>query len=129
MNPILRLTVFAALLLSSMSWTTRAQETAADEESTDTISIAELQRDTPVDFEKEILPILRKNCVACHSASDAESDLVLESPQSILKGGDSGPAAAAGEGADSLLLGRATGRVESTLDAITLSVENAEVLA
>jgi hypothetical protein len=42
------------------------------------IPIAEVKRDTPVDFAKDILPILRKNCLACHNKTDAESDLVLE---------------------------------------------------
>ena len=44
-----------------------------------------------VDFEKEILPILQKNCLACHNKSDAESDLVLETPQAIIAGGSEGP--------------------------------------
>src|SRR5262245_62046554 len=41
--------------------------------------IAEIKRDSQVDFEKEILPIFRRNCLACHSATEAQSDLVLES--------------------------------------------------
>ena len=41
----------------------------------------------------EVLPILKKSCLACHNATQKESDLVLESPQSILKGGASGSAA------------------------------------
>jgi WD40 repeat protein len=68
------------------------------------IPIAEVKRDAPVDFEKDILPIFRRNCLACHSATEAESDLVLETPQSILKGGSAGPAAVAGKGAESLIL-------------------------
>src|SRR5262245_19237979 len=56
------------------------------------IEIAEVKREGDVDFEKEILPIFRRNCLACHSATEAESDLVLESPQTILKGGSEGPA-------------------------------------
>ena len=51
------------------------------------IAIAEVKREGDVDFEKEILPIFRRNCLACHSATEAQSDLVLESPQTILKGG------------------------------------------
>ena len=79
------------------------------------IPVAEIKRDTPVDFEKEVLPILRKNCVACHNASQAESKLVLESPQAILKGGDSGPSAVVGKGLESLLLQRATGAVDDIM--------------
>jgi WD40 repeat protein len=68
------------------------------------IAITVPQRATPVHFEREILPILRKSCVACHNASDPQSELNLESPQTILKGGDRGPAVVAKNSAASLLL-------------------------
>ncbi len=68
------------------------------------IPIAEIKRDTPVDFEKEILPVLTKSCLACHNANTAESSLVLETPQTIAKGGDSGPAVVPGKSAESRLL-------------------------
>lgn len=68
------------------------------------IAIADVQRDTPVDFEKEVLPILRKKCLACHNTTKAESQLILEHPQAILKGGALGPSAEPGKGADSLLI-------------------------
>jgi WD40 repeat protein len=68
------------------------------------IEIAELKRDQPIDFEKDVLPALTKNCLACHNAKDAEGDLVLETPQTILKGGFSGPAVVAGKSGESLLL-------------------------
>ncbi|MBP88292.1 MAG: hypothetical protein CMJ64_16515 [Planctomycetaceae bacterium] len=70
----------------------------------DPIAIAEVKRDGEVDFEKEILAILRRNCLACHNNTDAEGDLVLETPQTILKGGAEGPAVVAGKGLESLLL-------------------------
>lgn len=66
--------------------------------------IAEVKHEGPVDFEKEILPIFRRSCVACHNATDAEGSFVIETPQAILKGGGEGPAAVAGKGAESLLL-------------------------
>lgn len=68
------------------------------------IPIASLQRSEPVDFNKEVLPLLQRSCLACHSASERQGDLVLESPEAILKGGDNGPAIVAGKGADSLLV-------------------------
>lgn len=70
----------------------------------DPITIETLQRTDNVSFEKEILPILQKNCLACHSASEKQGGLVLESPSAILKGGDNGPAVVPGKSADSLLL-------------------------
>ncbi|MEZ6055756.1 MAG: c-type cytochrome domain-containing protein [Planctomycetaceae bacterium] len=68
------------------------------------IPIDDVKRAEPVSFEKEIFPILQRNCLSCHSASEREGDLVLESPQGILKGGDTGPAAIPGKGSDSLIL-------------------------
>ena len=68
------------------------------------IPVADIKRDTPVSFEKEVLPILAKHCLACHNATKAESNLVLETPQRILKGGDSGVAVVAKQSKDSLLL-------------------------
>ncbi|QDU93690.1 WD40 repeat domain-containing protein [Lignipirellula cremea] len=68
------------------------------------IAIAPLQRADAVSFEKEILPIFQKNCLACHSESETNGELVLESPQTILRGGDSGPAVEPGKSAASLLL-------------------------
>lgn len=74
---------------------------AADEKP---IAIADVKHNGPVDFEKEILPILTKNCLACHSATKAESGLVLETPQTILKGGDSGPGVVPKKSAESYIL-------------------------
>jgi WD40 repeat protein len=68
------------------------------------MAIAEVKRDAAVNFEKEVLPILAKNCVACHNTKKSENSLVLENPAAILKGGDQGPAVVAGKSAESLLL-------------------------
>ncbi len=68
------------------------------------IQIAVVQRATPVNFEREILPIFQKNCLACHGATEAEGELVLENAQTILKGGDTGPAVVPRNGKGSLLI-------------------------
>jgi WD40 repeat protein len=68
------------------------------------IPIDPIQRTEPVSFERDILPILQRSCLACHSASQKDGELVLEAPRSILAGGQSGPAAVAGNGAESLIL-------------------------
>jgi WD40 repeat protein len=67
------------------------------------IEPAEVTLGRPADFQKDVLPILRAKCLACHSASKKEGGLVLESVASILKGGDSGPAVEAGNVDESLL--------------------------
>ncbi len=89
------------LVVVAAGWIT-ASPTSAEEDKP--IPVAEIKRDTKVDFEKEILPILNKNCTACHNATEAEGELVLETPEAIRKGGDSGPAVVPGKGAESLLL-------------------------
>ncbi|HEV3138747.1 MAG TPA: c-type cytochrome domain-containing protein [Pirellulales bacterium] len=91
-----------------------AAATRAADEKAKPIAIADIKRDSPVNFEKDILPILTKNCVACHNTKKAENLLVLETPQSILKGGDSGPAVVAKQSAESLLL-KAAAHLEEPL--------------
>ena len=72
------------------------------------IAVAELKRETPVDFEKEILPIFKSSCLACHNQTKAKGGLNLETPQLMLKGGDTGPAAVAGKSTESLIFKAAT---------------------
>lgn len=54
------------------------------------LPIAKLRRSAKVDFEKEILPIFRRNCLSCHNSQKAEDGVNLETPQTIAKGGDTG---------------------------------------
>ncbi|MFZ9793529.1 MAG: c-type cytochrome domain-containing protein, partial [Gemmataceae bacterium] len=54
-------------------------------------------------FHEEVAPILVKNCIECHSSSNAKGGLNLEKLASALKGGDEGPAVVAGRAKDSLL--------------------------
>lgn len=61
------------------------------------------EREAPVDFQKDILPILKAHCLACHNASEAEGELVLESVESIKQGGLAGPAVVEGSSDESLL--------------------------
>jgi WD40 repeat protein len=67
------------------------------------LAVAELKRDAPVDFEKEVLPIFKNNCLACHNTTKAKGGLNLETPQLMLKGGDSGPVVVPGKSAESLV--------------------------
>src|ERR1041385_5161885 len=77
---------------------------AAEEPAKDSIPIAEIKHPGPVQFMTEVLPVLKKNCLACHNASTAKGDLVLETPVTIRKGGETGPAVVPGKGAESLLI-------------------------
>ena len=55
-------------------------------------------------FEKHVRPLLVKRCYSCHGPREQESGLRLDSRESILRGGDSGPAAVAGRSAESLIV-------------------------
>src|SRR5689334_21069234 len=79
------------------------------------LPVAEIRRATPVDFEKEILPALSANCLACHNRTKAKADLVLETPADILKGGENGPAAVPKRADDSLLLKSAAHRADPVM--------------
>jgi WD40 repeat protein len=76
----------------------------AEAPSSKSIPIARVKHSGDVDFEKEILPILKNNCLACHNQTKPKGGLVLETPQTILKGGDTGPAVVRKKPAESLLL-------------------------
>lgn len=71
------------------------------------LPVAELKRDTEVNFATEVYPFLKANCLACHNESKPKAGLSLESPQDMLKGGDSGPAIVPGKGSESFLFSTA----------------------
>src|SRR5258706_10783427 len=68
------------------------------------IAIREIKRRSPIDFENDVLPIFKANCLACHNQTTTKAELILETPQTIRKGGESGPAVVAGKPNESLLL-------------------------
>ncbi len=55
------------------------------------------------DFQKEILPLLKSRCVACHGPAKQEGKLNLALPPGIKRGGKSGPAIVANHVDQSLL--------------------------
>ncbi|HSG69951.1 MAG TPA: DUF1549 domain-containing protein, partial [Planctomycetaceae bacterium] len=58
-----------------------------------------------VDFERQILPLLKSKCFDCHGSDTQESQLRLDRKAAMLKGGDSGePAIVIGQSADSHLI-------------------------
>ena len=67
------------------------------------IEAAPVNLGRPVDFEKDVYPILEANCVACHNAGIAESKLSVETAETIRKGGKRGPAVTPKNPATSLL--------------------------
>lgn len=55
-------------------------------------------------FEKSVRPILIKHCVQCHGQEKQESGLRVEQIESMLKGGDTGPALIPGKPDESLIV-------------------------
>jgi WD40 repeat protein len=68
------------------------------------IPIADVKRSEPVNFERDVLPFLSDNCLACHCKTTSKGGLNLETPDLMLKGGDNGPAIVPTKGGESLAL-------------------------
>ena len=61
-----------------------------------------------VDYSRDIKPILKERCFACHGALKQKTGLRLDTGASMRRGGDGGRAVVAGNVSDSLLLKRVT---------------------
>lgn len=105
---------FVATLLA-ISVVAHAAESSSDDHRIKPIPVPNLKRTTPVDFNKEILPLLKNKCLACHNKTTAKASLVLETPGDMLKGGDSGPAIQPKKGDASLLIKAAAHQLEDTV--------------
>jgi mono/diheme cytochrome c family protein len=57
----------------------------------------------PVDFASQIKPIFEASCIRCHGRGRNRGGFQIDSRQSLLKGGDTGPGAVAGHSAGSYL--------------------------
>ena len=60
--------------------------------------------DRPVDFVKDIQPLLESSCVKCHAKGKDRGGLSIETHEGLLKGGDTGAAIVPGNSAKSLML-------------------------
>jgi mono/diheme cytochrome c family protein len=58
----------------------------------------------PVDYVRDVKPLLAKHCVACHGPDKQRSGLRLDTAAALLKGGNSGPAAVPHKSGESRLL-------------------------
>ncbi len=65
-----------------------------------------------VDYERDVKPVLRARCFACHGALKQEANLRLDTAARVRAGGDSGPAVKVGEPASSLLIQRVSAEDE-----------------
>jgi hypothetical protein len=58
----------------------------------------------PVDFQRDVAPILQRKCLHCHNNSDRRGGLSLQSADAAASGGDSGKIIEPGDAASSYLL-------------------------
>ena len=61
---------------------------------------------TPPRFDEDIRPVLESNCVSCHGGDAPQQGLDVRTAESILKGGNSGPAIEIGSSERSILVER-----------------------
>lgn len=69
----------------------------------------------PVSYEKEILPFLKDNCIACHNKTTTKAGLNMETPELMGKGGENGEGLVAGDGGKSLIWQAAAGKWDSEM--------------
>jgi DNA-binding beta-propeller fold protein YncE len=92
------------------------------------LALARAQAPKPVVFSTQVLPLLRQNCMACHSGPSPSSGYSLETREKLLKGGRHGAAIVAGKSAQGTFLGYLTGAIKpqmppgKPLDKETISV-------
>jgi mono/diheme cytochrome c family protein len=63
---------------------------------------------SPIDFARDVKPILNARCIACHGPDKQRGGLRLDSAAAVLKGGDSGPIVVPGKARTSPLHQRIT---------------------
>lgn len=63
----------------------------------------------PVDFVRDIQPLLAAKCNDCHGEDEQEGQLRLDAKAIVMRGGKSGPLLVAGKSAESLLVQRIAG--------------------
>src|SRR6266446_6321137 len=87
--------VGALLLLAGISCPTPSRAASVD------ISKLPPAASRPVDFAKDIQPILENSCLKCHCPEQAKGKLLLDTREHALKGGENGPAILPGQSAKS----------------------------
>ncbi|HIF33565.1 MAG TPA: DUF1553 domain-containing protein [Planctomycetaceae bacterium] len=86
----------------------------------------------PVDYTRDVKPLLRQHCYACHGGLKQKGGLRLDTGSAARMGGDSGPAIVAGNIPKSLLLHALTGEAGFKMppkeQGATLSVDEIDVI-
>jgi len=57
----------------------------------------------PLDYDRDIRPFLKDNCIACHNKTTTKGGLNMETPELMAKGGETDKGIVPGKGADSIM--------------------------
>ncbi|MBN8418434.1 MAG: hypothetical protein J0L73_05925 [Verrucomicrobia bacterium] len=57
----------------------------------------------PIDYDQQIRPFLKDNCIACHNKTTTKGGLNMETPELMAKGGESDKGIIPGKGSDSVM--------------------------
>jgi WD40 repeat protein len=68
-----------------------------------------------VEYEKSLLPVLKDNCIPCHNKTTTKAGLNMETPELMLKGGDTDVGIVIGDGAKSLIYQAAANEWDSEM--------------
>jgi len=56
-----------------------------------------------IDYDKQVYPFLKDNCIACHNKTTTKGGLNMETPELMLKGGETDKGLVPGKGAESII--------------------------
>lgn len=90
------------------------------------LQIRAVAASTP-NFTTDIVPILQKNCIACHSKGAHKSDLVLDSYDALMRGGKHGQAVVPHDANGSRLIGMLEGKVNPRMPLDDDALSNADI--
>lgn len=57
-----------------------------------------------LDFYRDVYPFLKSNCISCHNKTTTKAELNMETPELMIKGGESGPSIVPGNSEKSLIV-------------------------
>lgn len=63
----------------------------------------------PVDFARDLQPLLESSCVKCHAKGKDKGGFSFETREALLRGGDTGPGMVVGKGSESLIVEAVSG--------------------
>ena len=84
----------------------------------------------PPSYAREVLPILQQKCLACHNGAAKMGGLVMESYESLMKGGAHGPVIVLGKGSESRIVLMLEGKLAPPMpfNSVPLSASEIETI-